>query len=71
MYDVGVVLVGRALFERTYRRFVRMDELSPVLSLVLGYWESLVVGPVYNSDHQGFQHFLFLRHYIQIVQTIG
>ena len=33
-----------------------MDDLGPVLSLVLGYWESLVVGPVYDRDRQGFQH---------------
>ena len=33
-----------------------MADLSPVLSLVLGYWESSVVGPVYDRDHQGFQH---------------
>ena len=33
-----------------------MAELSPVLSLVLGYWESSLVGPVYDRDHQGFQH---------------
>ena len=50
--------VGRALFERTYLRFVRIAELSPVLSLVLGYWESSVVGPVYNRDHHVFQHTL-------------
>ena len=35
-----------------------MDELSLVLSLVLGSWESSVVGPVYNRDHQGFQQTL-------------
>ena len=33
-----------------------MAELIPGLSLVLGYWESSVVGPVYNRYHQGFQH---------------
>ena len=33
-----------------------MAELRPVLSLVLGYWESSVVVPVYDRDHQGFQH---------------
>ena len=33
-----------------------MAELSPVLSLVIGYWESSVVGYVYDRDHQGFQH---------------
>ena len=35
-----------------------MDDMSPVLSLVLGYWESSVVGPVYDRYHQGFQHTL-------------
>ena len=34
-----------------------MAELSHVLSLVLGYWESSVVGPVYDRDHQGFQKY--------------
>ena len=34
-----------------------MAELSPMYSLVLGYWESLVVGPAYDMDHQGFQQF--------------
>ena len=33
-----------------------MDELGTVLSLVVGYLESLVVGTVYDRDHQGFQH---------------
>ena len=33
-----------------------MAEISPKLSLVLGYWESLVVVPIYDRDHQGFQH---------------
>ena len=62
MYAVGVVqtavqvFVGRASFERTGRRFVRMDELGPVSSLVFGYWESLVVGLVYDKDHKVFQH---------------
>ena len=52
LYAVGVVqtavqvFVGRASFERTGQRFVRMDELGPVLSLVLGYWKYLLVGPV-------------------------
>ena len=61
LYAVGVVqtavqvFVGRALFERTGRRSVRMDVMGPVLSLVLGYQESLVVGPVYDRDCQGFQ----------------
>ena len=32
-----------------------MDELRPVLSLVLGYWESLVVGTVYDRYNQGLQ----------------
>ena len=60
LYAVGVVrtsfqvFVGRALFERTGRRYVRIDDLGPVLSLVLGYQEYLVVGPVYNRYHQGF-----------------
>ena len=61
LYAVGVVqtsvqvFVGRALFEQTYRRCVRMDDLGHVLSLVLRYRESLVVGPVYDRDCQGFQ----------------
>ena len=33
-----------------------MDELGPVLSLVLGYLDSSVVGLVYDRDRQGFQH---------------
>ena len=43
LYAIGVgrtavqVFVGQASFERTVQRFVRMDELGPVLSLVLGY----------------------------------
>ena len=37
------VFVGRASFERKCRRSERIDELGHVLSLVLGYWESLVV----------------------------
>ena len=49
---------GQASFECTACRFVQMAELSLVLSLVLGYWESSVVGPVYNRDYQGFQHTL-------------
>ena len=55
------VFVGRASFERMFRRSERMDELVHMLSLVLGYWESLVVGPVYNRDCQGFKqvHLLF------------
>ena len=63
LYAVGVVrtavqvFVGRASFECTGRRFLRMDELGPVLSLVLGYWESLVVGPVYDRYCQGFKKF--------------
>ena len=32
-----------------------MDDLGPVLSLVLGYRKSSVVGPVYDRDRQGFQ----------------
>ena len=62
LYAVGVVrtavhiFVGRASFERMGRRFLLMDYLGPVLSLVLGYWESLVVGAVYYRDRQGFQH---------------
>ena len=61
LYAVGVVritvqvFVGRALFEQTFRRSVRMDDLGHVLSLVLRYRESLVVGPVYDRDCQGFQ----------------
>ena len=35
-----------------------MDDLGPVLGLVLGYCESSVVGPVYDRDHQVFQHTL-------------
>ena len=52
------VFDGRASFERKVRRFVRMDELCLVLSLVLGYWEYWVVGPVYDRYRQGFQHIL-------------
>ena len=64
LYAVGVVqtavqdFVGWASFERTSRIFVPMDEMGPVLSLVLGYWESLVVGPVYDRNRQGFQNTL-------------
>ena len=64
MYFVGVVrttvqfFVGRASFERTCQRSVRIDDLGPVFSLVLGYQESSVVGPVYNRDRKGFQHTL-------------
>ena len=64
LYAVGVVrttvqvFIGRDLFERTCRRSVRMDDLVHVLSLVLGYWESSVVGPVCDMDCQGFQHTL-------------
>ena len=64
MYAVGVlqtavqVFVVRASFEHTGRRFVHMDEVDPVLSLVLGHWESSVVGPVYDRYRQGFQHTL-------------
>ena len=60
LYAVGVVradvqvFVGQASFERTFRRYVHMDELVPVLSLVLGYRGSLVVGPVYDRDRQVF-----------------
>ena len=67
LYAVGFVrtdvqvFVGRALFERTGRRFLRMDYMGPVLGLVLGYWESSVVGPVYNRDCQGFQHLASLQ----------
>ena len=50
------VFVGRDSFERMGRRYVLMDDLGLMLSLVLGYWESLVVEPVYDRDHQGFQH---------------
>ena len=49
------VFVGRALFERKCRRSERIDELGHVLSLVLGYWDSLVVGHVCNRDCQGVQ----------------
>ena len=52
------VFVGRASFERKCQRFERMDELGHVLSLVLGYWESSVVGPICDMDCQGFQHTL-------------
>ena len=52
------IFVGRASFERNCQRYERMDELGHMLSLVLGYQESLVVGPVCNRDHQGFQHTL-------------
>ena len=61
LYAVGVVrksvqvFFGRASFERTCLRYIRMDEMSTVLSLVLGYRVSLVVGPVYDRDRQGFQ----------------
>ena len=61
LYVVGVVsttvqvFVGRASFEQTCRRCVRMDEMGHVLSLVLRYQESLVVGPVYGRHCQGFQ----------------
>ena len=43
-----------------------MAELSPVLILVLGYWESSVVGHVYGRDHQVFQK---VRHGLPIVTT--
>ena len=56
------VFVGRASFERTCQMSVPMDELGPVLSLVLGYWESSVVGPICDMDCQGFQHTL-AEHY--------
>ena len=52
------VFVGRASFERTCRRSERMDELGHVLSLVLGYREHLVVGPVCDRYCQGFKHTL-------------
>ena len=64
LYAVGVVqttvqvFVGRASFERKCQRFERMDELGHVLSLVLVYWESSVVGPICDMDCQGFQHTL-------------
>ena len=48
------VFVGRALFEQNCQRSERMDELGHVLSLMLGYWESSLVGPVYDSDCQVF-----------------
>ena len=62
LYAVGVVrttvqgFVDRDSFERKCRRFERMDKLGHVLSLVLGYRESSVVGPVCNRDRQGFQN---------------
>ena len=64
LYAVGVVrttvqvFVGRASFERKCRRFERMDKLGHVLSLVLGYQESSIVGPVCDRDCQRFQHTL-------------
>ena len=53
------VFVGRASFERTFRRSERIDVMGHVLSLVLGYRESSVVGPVCDRDRQGFQQMLF------------
>ena len=64
LYAVGVVqttvqvFLAELFFERTFRRSLRMDELGHVLSLVLGYRESLAVGPVYDRDLPGFQHTL-------------
>ena len=49
------VSVGRALVERKFRRSEQMDDLGHELSLVLGYRESLVPGPVCDRDRQGFQ----------------
>ena len=60
LYAVGFVrttvqvFVGRYFFEWKCRRSERMDELGHVLSLMLGYWESSLVGPVYDSDCQVF-----------------
>ena len=60
LFAVGVVrttvkvFVGRASFERECQRFERMDELGHVLSLVLGYQESLVVGPVCDNPTKVF-----------------
>ena len=80
MYAVGVVctdvqvFVVRASFERTYQRFLHMAELSPVLSLVLGYWKSLVMGPVYNRDHQGFQKtwsFMVVKSDVDVLTSPG
>ena len=48
------VFVGRASVERKCQRSERMDELGHELNLVIGYRESLVVGPVYDRDRQGF-----------------
>ena len=64
LYAVGVVrttvqvFVGRASFEWKCQMSERMDDLDHVLSLVLGYQESLVVGPVCDRYCQGFQHTL-------------
>ena len=62
LYDVGIerttvqVFVGIASFEWTFRRSERIDDLGHVLSLVLGYRESLVVGLICDRYRQGFQH---------------
>ena len=52
------VFIRRASFERKWRSSERMDELGHELSLVLGYRESSVVGPVCDRDRQWFQHTL-------------
>ena len=60
LYAVGFVqtavqvFVGQASFERTYQRSICMDDLGHVLSLVLGYRESSVVGTVYDRYLQRF-----------------
>ena len=76
LYAVGVVqttvqvFVGRASFEQTRQRTVRMDDLGHVFSIVIGYRESLVVGPVCDRYRQGFQHsYLFLIFYVWVKKT--
>ena len=39
-----------------------MADLIPVLSRLLGYWGSLVVGSIYDRDHQGFQQNIATEH---------
>ena len=49
------VFVGRASFEQKCGRSERVDDLGHVLSLVLGYRVSALVGPVCDRDCQVFQ----------------
>ena len=64
------VYVGRVSVERKFRRSELMDELGHEMSLLLGYQESSVVGPVCDKYHQRFQQFgadhLFIRKYPSI-----